>query len=251
MTYNPSSATKGITAVETETLAVYAIDIDKNVYLGGAWGTLSFDGVQQVVSGGRGLFFNLEVGSTHVLELVGIADETLAFDHWITFGDSWKAPVIDNPYSKRINVTIVSGGPNGLACVLKHITVPTSITINAPDKVAVGANFTTSGVLRRSDTNVGLAGQTVNIYYNGTKITSVTTGSDGSYSADCSIPTAGIYTLKAEFPGSSTYAASVKEKSITAGEVAPPIPLWKVGLALFAIIGCGVGGYYVSRRRKM
>ena len=250
MAYSPSSATKGITAVETQTLAVYAVDMDKNVYLSGAWGAVSLDGVQQDVSGGRALFLGLEVGSTHVLELVAISDVTLTFDHWVTLsGDSWKPPVIDNPSSIRINVTIQSGGPNGLAAYLKRIVVPTSITINAPDRVATGAGFTTSGVLKRSDTNVGLGGQTVNVYYDGTLITSVTTGSDGSYSASCTISTAGTYTLKAVFPGSSIYAASVGEKSITAGEVAPPIPLWKVGLVMLAIVGGGAGAYYATRRR--
>ena len=248
MSYSASVATKAITAVETRTLTVYAVDMDANAYLSGAWGAVSLDGARQDVSGGRGLFLGLEVGSTHVLELVAIADPTLTFDHWVTLsGDTWVAPIIDNPYSVRINVTIQSGGPNGLAVYLKHIVIPTNITIDAPDRVAAGATFTTSGVLRRSDTNAGLGGQTVNVYYDGILIISATTGSDGSYSASCSIPSAGAYNLKAEFPGSSTYAAAVGEKSITASEAVPPIPLWKVGLVLLAVIGGGVGGYYALR----
>jgi len=33
-------------------------------------------------------------------------------------------------------------------------------------------------------------------------------------------------------------------------EEAPPIPLWKVGVVVLAVLGCGAGGYYVSKRSK-
>jgi hypothetical protein len=49
-----------------------------------------------------------------------------------------------------------------LAAYLRSV-IATNITISAPDRVRAGEHFTTSGVLRRSDTNEGLAGQTINV----------------------------------------------------------------------------------------
>lgn len=210
-----SQVSRGIEVLETQTLAVYAVDMNKNEYIGGAWGTLNFDGVQQVVSGGRALFLGLEVGSKHVLELLS-GPSGYVFDHWeAKAGDSWVAPVISSSTSTKIDVIIQSGGPNLLIAYFKLAVTPTSITMAAPDRVGAGAPFTVSGVLRRSDTNEGLANQTINLYYDSTLITSVTTGSDGSYSASCTIPTPGKYTLTAEFPGSGTQAAVSLSRRVT------------------------------------
>jgi len=84
------------------------------------------------------------------------------------------------------------------------IAYPTRISISAPDTVAQGQYFTISGKLEyQSASGVwsGLAGKTVSLYYNGTKITDVTTASDGSYSASATIPSSGTYTLKASYAG--------------------------------------------------
>jgi hypothetical protein len=111
-------------AQETQTLAVYAVDIKNNVYLGGSWGTLKYDGVEYVVSGGRALFLAQPVGSTHLLEFVSAPG--YRFDHWVGFsGDSWVSPIISNPYSPSTNVTIQSGGPNGMAVYLWPVHVLT------------------------------------------------------------------------------------------------------------------------------
>lgn len=88
--------------------------------------------------------------------------------------------------------------------VVGKVAYQTSITIEAPDKVARGTPFTVSGALRcRSapDTWSPLPYKTVSIYYNGNKLADARTGSDGGYSVQVSIPTTGTFTLKAVYAG--------------------------------------------------
>jgi hypothetical protein len=93
------------------------------------------------------------------------------------------------------------------------VAYPTRISISAPDSVTAGAYFSISGKLEyESASGVwrGLAGKTVSLYYNDTKIADVSTGSDGSYSkTDVVIPTSrpGTYTLKASYAGEGFTAA--------------------------------------------
>jgi len=85
------------------------------------------------------------------------------------------------------------------------IAYATRISISAPDKVSPGQTFAISGKLEYqidSATWAPASGRTVSLYYNGTLIGSVTTGTDGSYSKpDATITTPGTYTLKATFAG--------------------------------------------------
>ena len=84
------------------------------------------------------------------------------------------------------------------------VAYPTRISISAPSTVSVGQPFTITGKLEFMDKDgawKGLAGRTVSLYYNNTKIRDVTTGSDGSYSASATITTPGTYTLKAVYAG--------------------------------------------------
>jgi len=89
--------------------------------------------------------------------------------------------------------------------VTGNVAYPTRISISAPSRVDPNAAFTISGKLEyEGDEGVwrGLAGRTVTLYYDTTKIADVTTGSDGSYSKpDARIPSPGTYTLKAVFAG--------------------------------------------------
>jgi hypothetical protein len=85
-----------------------------------------------------------------------------------------------------------------------YVAYPTRISISAPARVAPGEAFTINGKLEYESAGgvwSGLAGKTVSLYYNGTKIADVTTGSDGSYSHSAVIPNFGTYTLKATFAG--------------------------------------------------
>jgi hypothetical protein len=104
--------------------------------------------------------------------------------------------------------------------------IQTSLTIQAPKSVMVNESFTVSGELTRVDTGEGIPNQPVNIYYNTSKIGSTTTMSNGAYSASCAIPKSGTFTLKAEFPSSATYAASVVASTLTVAKFTGPFKLW-------------------------
>jgi len=85
------------------------------------------------------------------------------------------------------------------------VAYPTRMSISAlPSTVPVGVPFTIRGKLEFMDKDLawkGLAGRTVSLYYNTTKVRDVTTGSDGSFSASATIPAPGKYTLKAVYAG--------------------------------------------------
>jgi len=114
---------------------------------------------------------------------------------------------------------------------ISAITVPlidTALTISAPAEVYVNETFSITGRLTRVDTGEGIPDQTVELSYNDTSIGSVTTGSDGSYSATASIPTAGTYTLKAYYPGTATYSSSMATTSVgvSRAKVTGPLGFW-------------------------
>jgi len=84
------------------------------------------------------------------------------------------------------------------------VAYPTRISISAPDRVPAGTDFVIEGKLEyQSASGVWspLAGKTVSIYYNGTKLIDLTTLSDGRYSALVRINTPGRYTLRAVYAG--------------------------------------------------
>jgi len=226
---------------ETQTLAVYAVDIPGNVYLPGAWGTLRYDGVECIVSGGRALFLGQVVGSVHLLEFVSAPG--YAFSHWVGLsGDSWVSPIIDSPNSPSTNVTIRSGGPNGIVVYLKR-TTSISISVsptsgNVPFSVSITGTLTDSkGVL--------LGGATVNLYRDGAFISSVKT-IGGNYSFTDTITSVGAYQYQTVFPGTAEHEGCGVHDGTVGEEV--PIPLWKLGLVILAVIGGGVGIYYLIKR---
>ena len=86
--------------------------------------------------------------------------------------------------------------------------IPTTMSIRAPDQANIGETFTVYGALTETGTGLIIPDQPINISYNGTNIGSGYTNQSGSYYIDVSIPEAGVWTLKAEFPGATGYAAS-------------------------------------------
>lgn len=108
------------------------------------------------------------------------------------------------------------------------IAYPTRISnFLAPDTVAPGVSFTVTGVLQYEssvDVWAALDGRTVNIYYNTTLLGSVTTAPDGSFSLTTTIPTAGAYTLTAEFlgenipAGTAAYTAAYKPSAVAVAQ---------------------------------
>lgn len=88
------------------------------------------------------------------------------------------------------------------------VGIPTTTTITAPDKIAADERFFISGILYETNSGVAIPNQPINSYYNGKPLGSATTGIDGDYLIEASISEGGVWTLKAEFPGTPGYAAS-------------------------------------------
>jgi hypothetical protein len=212
--------------LETQTLAVYAVDMSANVYLPGSWGTLRYDGVDHVVSGGRALFLSQTVGSMHLLEFVSAPG--YVFDHWVGLsGDSWVSPVISSPNSSSTNVTIVSGGPNGVVVYLKLAPkIATSISINvSPTSGNVPFDIGVTGKLIDSAGNP-LVGKSIVLYMNGIYVdTRITTISPpGEYGFSVVISTPGTYQCQVEFAGDDTYEGCSVHNGTCGLEVGPPPP---------------------------
>jgi hypothetical protein len=115
-----------------------------------------------------------------------------------------------------IGSTHVESGTVG-STVVGRVAYPTYLTITAPDKVAYGVPFTIAGdltYLSKNNLRLGLAGKTVSLYYNGTKIADLTTDVNGGYSKTTSIVTAGTYTLKAVYAGEGLTTASIRTLSV-------------------------------------
>lgn len=118
--------------------------------------------------------------------------------------------------------------------------ISTTITISAPSNVEEGESFNISGILNESNTGLPVPYQTISLSYNGKSLGSATTGVDGDYLKQASIPSAGVYTLKATFSGTTLLGPSeATSKLSTAG----------LGLLpLLAILGGGaVGAFYVLK----
>ena len=84
--------------------------------------------------------------------------------------------------------------------------IATSLTLNAPDTVDLGEPFTINGNLYETDTSQPLAGQQINISYNGTPLGHTFTSTEGFYYLDISINQEGNWLLKADFTGTLIYA---------------------------------------------
>lgn len=86
--------------------------------------------------------------------------------------------------------------------------IPTSLSITAPDKVEKGEPFTAYGNLYETETGTPIQGMRIDISYNGKILGYVFTGIEGEYYINISINEGGVWTLKAEFPGTETLRAS-------------------------------------------
>jgi hypothetical protein len=92
--------------------------------------------------------------------------------------------------------------------------ITTNLTITAPSVVVAGVPFTVSG--RLTADGVGVGGATIEIYVGANLVTRVTTGADGGYSAQITIPSPGTHTIRARFPGATI--PPVKVLDIMAGK---------------------------------
>lgn len=106
------------------------------------------------------------------------------------------------------------------------IAYPTGITISAPSKIPVGAEFEVKGKLTyEAAPNEwrGLGGKKVTIYANDTKIGEAETDGEGNYSVKVKISTPGTYTLKAVYPGEGLTAGTAALARTTVGLMRPPM----------------------------
>lgn len=114
--------------------------------------------------------------------------------------------------------------------------IPTTLYIAAPVSVAPGEAFWIAGILIERDTGVPIVGQPISLSYNGVKLGGATTGVDGDYLLQASIPSEGTYTLKADFAGTTTLGASEASSRMSTLEVSNLLPLLAIGgLALTLI----------------
>jgi hypothetical protein len=78
---------------------------------------------------------------------------------------------------------------------------------------------TDGNLVEYADTSIGVSGETIDVYENGTVIATATTGSDGAFSTTADLQDAG--TIQAYFYTDKTtgYNAAVAEKTVTANEL--------------------------------
>ncbi len=101
------------------------------------------------------------------------------------------------------------------------VNIPTTTTISAPSQAAVNENFFISGILYESEAGIPIPNQPINHSYNGRSLGSSTTGVDGNYLKEVSIPESGTWSLKSEFPGAEALQTSRALVDAVVG--APPI----------------------------
>jgi len=101
------------------------------------------------------------------------------------------------------------------------VGIPTTLTLSVPDRTGVNENFNISGILNETDTGIPIPNQPINHSYNGRSLGSSTTGVDGGYLKVVSVPEAGVWTLKSDFPGTEGLQASRSQ----AGTVVSATPI--------------------------
>ena len=121
--------------------------------------------------------------------------------------------------------------------------IPTTLTLSAPNSVGVGEKFNISGILYQAESGVPILGQPINLSYNGKSLGTATTGIDGDYLKQASIPTEGVHTLKAEFLAAAGYAASSRTTRMGVG-----VPLTKIPYTAIASIVTGLAIAHLSKR---
>jgi len=109
------------------------------------------------------------------------------------------------------------------------VGTPTTITISAPSKAAVDEKFFVSGILYETESGIPIPSQPINHSYNGRSLGSSTTGVDGDYMKEVSIPEAGTWTIKSEFPGTEALQTSRALVDAVVGEISIETPLLIAG----------------------
>ncbi|GAI78934.1 unnamed protein product, partial [marine sediment metagenome] len=87
------------------------------------------------------------------------------------------------------------------------VEIPTSLTLSAPDKVGLDEKFVVSGILYETDSGIPIPNQPINHSYDGRSLGSSTTGVDGDYLKEVSVPESGVWTIRSDFLGTETLQA--------------------------------------------
>lgn len=210
MPYNSAEKTSGITV-----LAVgLTLTVDNNKPLAGETigfsGKLTQDGVgwagQTVVIR---MLTPFKVGWQTVVSATTGADGTFSANWTVpwsitgTFPDNTPGTVAV-PCSKWEFAAYYSPTLTSSPSVYVWATYNVRVSISAPASIAVNQVFGINGVLEYESASgvwSGLGNEIVSVFYNGTKLSDVTTASDGKFALTPKITTPGTYTLKADYAG--------------------------------------------------
>jgi len=121
---------------------------------------------------------------------------------------------------------------------ISQLGAPTMLTIGAPVTAEPNEPFWVRGILYATETGQLLSNQTISLSYNGVNLGSTTTGIEGDYLIQVTIPIEGTYTLKASFAGSTTLAASSANRTTrigALGEISPIAILALLGVVYFIL----------------
>ena len=121
--------------------------------------------------------------------------------------------------------------------------VATILTISAVPEVVQGEPFTIEGTLRRADTMIPLSGELISLSFNGTSLgTTTTRDTEGviKYMTTVQIDTVGIYTLTANFAGSTRPGLTLRPSqgiwSLNVGDINPLIPFIPLILGVVLLV---------------
>lgn len=88
------------------------------------------------------------------------------------------------------------------------VGIPTTLTLSAPDIAGIDEKFNVSGILYETESGIPIPAMPINHSYDGRSLGSSTTGVDGDYLKEVSIPESGTWTLISDFPGTEALQAS-------------------------------------------
>jgi hypothetical protein len=214
MPYNSAQATKGIT--------ILAVTVTLEVSPSPPWtagqtvtlkATVTKDGTPWA-----GATVNFYISRPYT-KLIGTGTTNSSGVATLSYAIPWTVDTTTVPCTTAEFVAIETSTATTSNRPTGKVAYPTRISITAPDSVPVGYAFDITGKLEyQSASGVWspLAGKTVSLYYNTTKISDVTTGSDGAYREPyAKIPTPGTYTLKAVYAGEGFTAAATAFLGLT------------------------------------
>ena len=115
------------------------------------------------------------------------------------------------------------------------ISIPTTLTISAPATVEPEETFYITGILYETNTGIPITNQIIDLSYNGVTLGSAVTGIDGDYLIQAFIPTAGTYTLKAAYAGTTTLGASEATSRVSTGGISLA-PIAAIALIAYAVL---------------